>query len=1239
MNKDAFNPDQRVCVETLDAPLFVAAGAGSGKTFTLTQRIAWALLDGSGPDGGPFASSIDEIMAITFTDKAASEIKARVKSTLRAEGLAEESLKVDSAWISTIHGACARILREHALELGIDPDFQMASDGFVADALAQAVEEVLIGHEEGSADGSVDALFAAYPPRSTGHGGTSVEDMLMDIAQAAAESPAGMDSVVDAGAGPAPVVLAQQALDLARTIAPSLAGLNDSSSKREFEAALHGCEQKLDELLSSWSEGADERFLGILGAFPMPKRTFGKGDNPYAAHVGEWAQELAEICLNALQASARIHFATLRGLASDVLAAFERIKREACVLDNTDLVTKAHRALEDHPAIAREYAHAFRLVMIDEFQDTDQMGIDMVMRLSGGGARLCTVGDAQQSIYRFRGADVGVFRAHEARMRALGDAAMVRTLDTNYRSNADVLAFVDCLFSGRAMFGASFMSLRPGRDESRIDAPYRGSAPRIQVVLVQRSKPPKGSSIDSSCKTAVAADAIARRFERLRAEGHRARDMVVLLGRMTNADAFARALRGRGFECVIAGGSLFGEAPETRAVMSLVRAIANPNDETALLDTLESDLFAVGDDDILSLVTECREDGSIAWRALARGFWDLLYREPTVGISQGLAHAASVLDACCRMARTSTVEDTLLHALAASGWLARLESQGAEGIARAGNALKAVRFAAGLAAELGCGIAGVASAMPDRIVRAKEAPGALSAGEGDFVRIMTIHSSKGLEFPIVAVAEIGKGKEPTNEAFLSTRIKGVTYATLLPRSAFLPKELKKKADAFVLPEDVRADVDRLVASSESPASRRRAIVAYETEQGRQEAQRLMYVALTRASEALVLVMDVDDNAAHDIRAYAPLDGAIRNSIMGFGGDSLADFPSGASTLPYGGSEDAAFERIVIGVNDEGGVIVTGGDGEACRWGDADADEGEKRVFAIPEAMPSRMPSVPFGPEREGFESYTSLSSLAGALDANKGGASATAREGVPSFDEASEAGIDPFADDAEEGAFGRAGAAFALDEDRATDVGAAFHALAQWSVEEFGSKLSSCRCDASRREGLPLPPPDRIAATAQAFGVSSSAAPRLEAACLRWTGSACAREAIAWPNLHAEYPFFIPMGASSDGSEEWVLEGSMDLFSGEEDGSCARIVDYKTGGRFDDAPDDILERHRLQATCYAFAALSSGYDRVEATFVYVEQPDWHRDREPRCVVYSFDAADLDGMRDLLEAIHARRVCP
>ncbi|WP_270299809.1 UvrD-helicase domain-containing protein, partial [Eggerthella sinensis] len=119
MNLDTCTPGQRQSIEHVTGPLLVSAGAGSGKTFTLTQRIAYALL----PESGPAVSSIDEVLAITFTEKAASEIKARVKRTLRAEGLGAEALRVDGAWISTIHGMCARILRAHALDLGLDPAF------------------------------------------------------------------------------------------------------------------------------------------------------------------------------------------------------------------------------------------------------------------------------------------------------------------------------------------------------------------------------------------------------------------------------------------------------------------------------------------------------------------------------------------------------------------------------------------------------------------------------------------------------------------------------------------------------------------------------------------------------------------------------------------------------------------------------------------------------------------------------------------------------------------------------------------------------------------------------------------------------------------------------------------------------------------------------------------------------------------------------------------------------------
>ena len=136
------NDEQRAIATTLDHPIFVEAGAGSGKTFTLTQRIAWALSEGSGTDGAPFVDDLSQVLVITFTKAAAREIKERVRSTLRAVGLRDAALQVDSAWISTIHGMCTRILRRHALDLGLDPDFRVASGNEENELYNRALIEV-----------------------------------------------------------------------------------------------------------------------------------------------------------------------------------------------------------------------------------------------------------------------------------------------------------------------------------------------------------------------------------------------------------------------------------------------------------------------------------------------------------------------------------------------------------------------------------------------------------------------------------------------------------------------------------------------------------------------------------------------------------------------------------------------------------------------------------------------------------------------------------------------------------------------------------------------------------------------------------------------------------------------------------------------------------------------------------------------------------------------------------------
>ena len=142
MNLDRCTPGQREVVETLDAPVMVAAGAGSGKTFTLTQRIVGALLPDA--DGGkPYLESVDQVLAITFTKKAAAELRSRIKGLLLKEGLRDQAQAIDDAWVSTIHGMASRILREHALEIGLDPSFEVISESLSDELREQAVDDIV----------------------------------------------------------------------------------------------------------------------------------------------------------------------------------------------------------------------------------------------------------------------------------------------------------------------------------------------------------------------------------------------------------------------------------------------------------------------------------------------------------------------------------------------------------------------------------------------------------------------------------------------------------------------------------------------------------------------------------------------------------------------------------------------------------------------------------------------------------------------------------------------------------------------------------------------------------------------------------------------------------------------------------------------------------------------------------------------------------------------------------------
>ena len=185
---------QERIVRTLEGPLFVSAGAGSGKTFTLTQRVLWALTPGSKPReewADPnvpeaFLDSIDQVLAITFTDKAASELKERIRAALIAEGLDAQAERVDGSWISTIHGMCARIIRAHALDLGVDPAFAVAD--YADDLKRLAAEHVIRRLAERAAlrdagedvpgAGAFDELVGAFQIESAAAGSHDLDSLL-----------------------------------------------------------------------------------------------------------------------------------------------------------------------------------------------------------------------------------------------------------------------------------------------------------------------------------------------------------------------------------------------------------------------------------------------------------------------------------------------------------------------------------------------------------------------------------------------------------------------------------------------------------------------------------------------------------------------------------------------------------------------------------------------------------------------------------------------------------------------------------------------------------------------------------------------------------------------------------------------------------------------------------------------------------------------------------------------------
>lgn len=1209
MDLSTLMPQQLQVVKTLDRPLFVSAGAGSGKTFTLTRRIVYAL----SPESGPFVEHLDQVLAITFTKDAAAEIRDRVRRALIEEGMDEEALTVDDAWISTIHGMCSRILRAHALELGIDPEFTVLTD--TDELMDQAVEHVLGRATAPDAApelaASLKALYAWYPMAGEGGpfgAGTTIKGLVRDLLELSSQLPGGMDDVR----------VARGQADTSALADAYRAALGASKAATEkAQVALDA----IDAFEASGKTMEDAARLMMSCSMPRANKAFPK------EQVELLKVEAADAFINIVLACGGPALDALMGLARAVEAEYRALKADQSALDNNDLLRMAYEALRDYPAIRAAYEGRFKMVMIDEFQDTDQMQVDLIRYLTGAGERaLCTVGDAQQSIYRFRGAEVEVFRRQE---RKVGSSAAPETavasdapagelvkLVRNFRSHDEVLRYVARVFDGDdggLMQGFLDLEASDGRKDTLV-----ADVSRRQALFVA------GGSTQE--RTQAKARAIAERFRALADAGQPQGGMVLLLGRMTNADVYAQAFRDQGLDCVIAGGSVFAQAAEVQTVRALVCALANPADTAqGLMPLLASPMFALGAQEFLALATKLDEQtGETSRRNIDAG----IMSDSDVPGLQNLplvTRAREVLRYALRRVGRDSFAAIARDVVNASGWFVRLAQRGPEGKAIAANVLKALDAVAEAEAELGNSPRSIALAF-DRFLAGKEAPGALNEEGDGAVRIMTVHASKGLEYPVVAVAECFGVRKSSGAAQMG-RVDGGAQVVALPArfdgvkladGTFVKGDdvkkqfehaFKGKGTSLWLPPELMEDV----CATGSPAEAFARLRNDDLQLSLEERARLLYVAMTRAGELVILAMDagvsrgkvtaptfdVETDLTYDVlRRILPTDGldmpqldadrlVFDNSQPGdYELISLANFTFGEQAFEANASLDAE-GRLVRG---DAEPVGAGADARAAVPGPADP-KPDSFELVYPQAVGVRMGICPY-PMRDSY----SYSSIAAALHAESEDRAAEAR--VP---------MDDAGDDAESDGSEMTDADVAAVEPTGNPMalGSAFHAACQWLIEMGADALPAARADALARLWC-LTPEQRE---------------RFDVALDRWLKSAVRADLLAWPCVRAEVPFF-SLGCEDEDIARYgaYAEGAIDaLATDPADPSRALVIDYKTGGTPDETPEQLREKHALQARVYSDVLHKAGYETVTVKFVRVEQPDptlFVEPAEPQVVTYN-----------------------
>jgi ATP-dependent helicase/nuclease subunit A len=697
------NEQQSAAVEA-PGEVFVSAGAGTGKTAVLVERVVRAVCE-RGLD-------VDSILVITYTRRAAGELRTRIRAALAERGRHDLARELDGAWISTIHGFCARLLRAYPLAAGLDPRFRELDEAQAAVLRSEAFGEALAEFCGGDDPQRLE-LLATY-------GSGRLRRMLTSVYETLRAAGRELDLAVAARPE-----LDERVNDL-RAAASSLAADPEATDAQQRTAA------ELLELLER--DRRPDRLMNLTG-FKA------RGDR-----AASYCETLAAVEQAALDEAAARDRALLQELLTLFAGQYAQAKARESALDFEDLQLEARDLLRSHADLREREQARFRSILVDEFQDTNRLQTEIVDLLRTSKTELFFVGDEFQSIYGFRHADVQVFRER----RAAVEEPLSLTL--NYRSRPEVLAAVNELFGSH--FGGEFQELAAAAE---FPDPVFGHPVELLVT-------DKESYRDSGVHWRRGeARAVARRVHELVDGGVAAPGEIVLLfAAGTDAEWYEDELRRAGLPTYRATGKGYFGQQQVVDLLAYLRLLQNRYDDTALLSVLASPFVGVSNDALALLrrVASRRPLFTGLEHALPPGLGERderlmrAFRQRYDRLVEAMPRLS--LERLCE--RIVAEHDYDLAVLAQ--W---------DGRRRYANMRKLARLARSYEELRGPDVEGFVRFVAEQeAVGARELEAVAEEEGADAVRLLTIHAAKGLEFKVVIVADAGRDRvQPSADEILA----------------------------------------------------------------------------------------------------------------------------------------------------------------------------------------------------------------------------------------------------------------------------------------------------------------------------------------------------------------------------------------------------------------------------------------------------------------------------------------